>query len=288
MVPLTRRIAILSAIASCCAPGAGQDPWLKLTSANFELYTTAGEHSGRDLIRHFEQVRCLFVQAFGANLPSAKPVRIVVFRAESVDTPEISHAAGMPARLALAELLTNYRGRYEQARSAYETLARDYPDRWEVEAEWGQWCRRLRKLDDAARHYARAVESGARDPGLYLAYARVLGYTNRAGEAIEVLDRAANLDLGSDEIHLELGALYVRQGNYGAALAQLGAVKKMESPQGYRYYYSLALSEHRLGRDADARAHAAKARGYTRNPEEVASLDRLERAMAHPEPPEFK
>jgi hypothetical protein len=35
-------------------PAAAQDPWRKIASANFELYTTAGDRAGRDLLRHFE------------------------------------------------------------------------------------------------------------------------------------------------------------------------------------------------------------------------------------------
>src|SRR6516162_759334 len=66
---------------------AAQDPWLKITSANFELYTTAGERTGRDLIKHFEQVRSFFTQAFGAHLASARPARIIAFRNEKEYLP---------------------------------------------------------------------------------------------------------------------------------------------------------------------------------------------------------
>ncbi|HUI58190.1 MAG TPA: hypothetical protein VLY04_24615 [Bryobacteraceae bacterium] len=63
------------------------DPWLRIQSANFELFTTAGEHSGRDLVRHFEQVRSFFQQVFGAKIVSEKPVRIIVFHSEKEFAP---------------------------------------------------------------------------------------------------------------------------------------------------------------------------------------------------------
>jgi tetratricopeptide (TPR) repeat protein len=464
------RPVVILCLAALCAPAADRDPWLKITSANFELYTTAGERAGRDLIRHFEQVRSFFLQAFGTGLPDAKPVRIIAFRNEkeyepyrpnefataffqpgdahdfiimsgasseqyhvavhefahlmvhqggasyppwlneglaelfsnlqplgnkikvgqdipgrmitlrtdkwiplstllqvdrnspyynekakagmfyaeswelvhmlflspeyapqlkamsaalkqgdaaaafqstyhksiadiesdlrrylsgdtikvflfsiqlpkSVDTPEIEPASAMTARVALAELLTIYRGRVDQARAAYESLAKDFPQSWEVEEGWGQWCWRQRKLDDAAKHYARAVSLGARDERLFLAYGRVLGYTNHNAEAVEVLGKAAALHPESDEIHLDLGALYVRNGNFGAALAQLRMIKKVQPGQAYRYLYNQAFAEYRLGQTEDAKTHAAKARSYTHNPAELFSLDRLERSL---------
>jgi len=470
-----QRVATLGIAAALSLPAANHDPWLRLTSANFELYTTAGERAGRDLIRHFEQVRSFFMQAFGGGLPEAKPVRVIVFRNEkeydpyrpnefssaffqpgeshdfivmssaardrypvavhefthlmvhqggaqyppwlneglaelfsnlepvgdkikvgqdlpgrlvalrtekwiplsvilaagrnspyynerskagmfyaeswelvhmlflhpayaphlkamsaalkqgdaeaafqgvyhktipeieadlhgymrgdtikvflfgiqlpkSVETPEITAAAEMDARLALAELLANSRGRNDQANAAYQSLAHDYPDRWEAEAACGQWSWRQRRFDDAARCYARAVELGAKDPRLYLAYSRVLAYTNRQSEAIDVLAKASTLDPESGEIHLELGSLYVRNGNYGSALAELHAIKKVQPAQAFRYYYNQALAEHCLGQETEARALAAKARAYTHNPEELAALNRLVSSMESKQP----
>lgn len=471
MSRLGQRVAILCVTAVFGASAANQDPWLKISSENFEIYTTAGERSGRDLARHFEQVRSFFVQAFGSGFPDAKPVRIVVFRNEkeyepyrpnefataffqpgdahdfivmssassdrypvathefthlmvhqgganypvwlnegvaelfsnlqplgnkikvgqdipgrmstlrmekwiplgallavdhsspyynerskagmfyaeawelvhmlflhpdyspalktmsaalkdgdsasafqsayhktipeiesdlrgylqgdrikvflfniqlpkNLETPEVESASGMHARLALAELHANTRGHIEQASTAYESLAKDYPASWEVEQGWGQWSWHQRQFDDAARHYARAVELGGKDPHIFLAYGRVLNYGNRLTEAINVLGKAVELHPESDDLHFELGTIYVRNGNYGAALGQMRAMKKLQPAQAFRYFYNQAFAEYRLGQPAEARAHAAKARTYTHNPEELASVDRLEHALA--------
>ena len=37
---------------------------MRIASGNFELFTTGGERSGRDLIRHFEQVRYFYNLAY--------------------------------------------------------------------------------------------------------------------------------------------------------------------------------------------------------------------------------
>ena len=63
------------------------DPWLRITSANFELFTTAGERGGRDLIRHFERVRSFFQQAFGLIPSGGNPVQIVAFRSQKEYEP---------------------------------------------------------------------------------------------------------------------------------------------------------------------------------------------------------
>ena len=64
---------------SAAAFTAPADPWLRIRSANFELFTTGGERAGRDLVRHFEQVRSFFLQVFGMKSTDGKPVRIVAF-----------------------------------------------------------------------------------------------------------------------------------------------------------------------------------------------------------------
>jgi len=56
----------------------------------------------------------------------------------------------------------------------------------------------------------------------------------------------------------------------------------VQPAQAYRYLYNQAFAEYHLGQTAEAKAHAAKARTFTHNPEELAALDRLERAVAGP------
>lgn len=74
------RAALLLIALAACASAAPHDPWLRIQSANFELYTTAGEHSGRNLVQHFEMVRSFFLQAFGSDVAGSKPVSIIAFR----------------------------------------------------------------------------------------------------------------------------------------------------------------------------------------------------------------
>jgi tetratricopeptide (TPR) repeat protein len=88
MIRAARRLALtwslLSAVAYAATPA---DPWLRIQSANFELFTTAGERAGRDMVRHFEQVRGFFLQVFGVKSTNGNPVRIIAFHSEKEFQP---------------------------------------------------------------------------------------------------------------------------------------------------------------------------------------------------------
>jgi tetratricopeptide (TPR) repeat protein len=469
MTRALRFLAVACFALPVCAP-APKDPWLFIKSANFELFTTAGERSGRDLIKHFEQVRGFFTQAFGSRLALGKPARIIAFSSEkeyrpyrpnefatafyqpgaehdfivmqsgssdhydvavhefthlmihqsalpvpvwlnegmaelysnlaptgskivvgnliagrvqpllhekwidlrllvavdhssplysekskagmfyaeswalvhmlnldsayrpqframvealkdgdaaqaferayskpiervqddlraylqgntinaavfdiqlpkSVDSPRIETGAGLSARLALAELLANYRGKLSQADAAYEQLSRDYPKRWEVEEDWAQFSWRQRKNEDALRHFARAAELGCQHPRMFIDYARILGYSHRDQNAVAALQTAIRLDPALEEAHLELGLAYVRVAGYAAAMGELLQVKQIKPAQASRYFYNLAYASYRLGEPAKARAFLEKGRPYATNPEDAAQLDRLQQAL---------
>ena len=53
-----RLLPALLAFASVAS--AAEQKWVKATSANFEVYTTAGEKKAREAIVYFEQVRSFF------------------------------------------------------------------------------------------------------------------------------------------------------------------------------------------------------------------------------------
>jgi Flp pilus assembly protein TadD len=56
--------------------------WIKLTSPNFELFTTANEKRGREAILYFEQVRDLFLRIRPGSLANPLPVRLIAFQNE--------------------------------------------------------------------------------------------------------------------------------------------------------------------------------------------------------------
>ena len=62
------------------AESAQTDQWTRVVSPHFELFTTAGEQTGRDAVQHFEKVRAFFEQASPVKFPSEFPARIIIFK----------------------------------------------------------------------------------------------------------------------------------------------------------------------------------------------------------------
>jgi tetratricopeptide (TPR) repeat protein len=86
---MSYRYTFIAAILIACLdrPLAAADQWVKLTTPNFELYTSAGEKKGREAILYFEQVRSFFLEASGSKRVPEFPVRIVAFRGEKQYQP---------------------------------------------------------------------------------------------------------------------------------------------------------------------------------------------------------
>ena len=64
-----------------------EDEWIKITSANFELYTAANEKRGRKVVEHFEAIRQFFLDVTKSNQTSTLPVRIIGFRSQKQFEP---------------------------------------------------------------------------------------------------------------------------------------------------------------------------------------------------------
>lgn len=68
------------ALTFLCGAVAAEQPWLRVTSPYFEVYTTTGEQKAREAILHFEQVRGFFLAATGLQPFAGRPVRIILFQ----------------------------------------------------------------------------------------------------------------------------------------------------------------------------------------------------------------
>ncbi len=195
------------------------------------------------------------------------------------EEPSIETGSGMLARLALAELLSNDRGKLDRALAAYRELSRDYENRWEIEQGWAEFLARERRNSDALPHFVRASGLGADDPHMYVKYARVLNVMNRGGEAVEVLQTAVRLGPTLDDAHFELAVALVRAGNNREAVDEFHAIKHLDRAYAFRYFYNLAEAHLHLGDIAQARLLIEKGRTETHNPEEIAALNRLKQLL---------
>lgn len=72
-----RRAVVIVFLAAI--PALAADRWLRLTTGEFELNSTAGEKQARETLRHFEQVREFFLQASPVRSLGDAPLRIFQF-----------------------------------------------------------------------------------------------------------------------------------------------------------------------------------------------------------------
>jgi len=72
-------IATLATLSNCLAA----TNWVKIYNERFEVYTSAGEKRGKEILRHFETVRSFFVKQKISPDTGGDPVRIVLFRNEN-------------------------------------------------------------------------------------------------------------------------------------------------------------------------------------------------------------
>ncbi len=98
-----QRLTFLAALALCPAMAAAEQHWVKATSTNFEVYTTAGEKKAREVVLYFEQVNGFFQTAFHTSRSAKGRVRIVAFQSAKEYKPyqlyeAVAFAGGGPDR----------------------------------------------------------------------------------------------------------------------------------------------------------------------------------------------
>lgn len=71
---------LVSVLAVAAGTAAAAPNWVRIESQHFELFTNAGERSGRRTILFFEQVREFFLRTGNVGSVPSSPVRIVRFR----------------------------------------------------------------------------------------------------------------------------------------------------------------------------------------------------------------
>lgn len=75
-----RGLFLVSILAVAAGTAAAAPNWVRIESPHFELFTNAGERSGRRTILYFEQVRDFFLKTGNVGEVPSSPVRIIRFR----------------------------------------------------------------------------------------------------------------------------------------------------------------------------------------------------------------
>lgn len=73
-----RKLLYFAALAT--ALSASEPKWIRMPSADFEIYSSAGEGDTRRALQYFERVRSFFEQSLGGSVRQKRePVRVIVF-----------------------------------------------------------------------------------------------------------------------------------------------------------------------------------------------------------------
>lgn len=193
------------------------------------------------------------------------------------DAPAISPATAFESGMVLADLYGAV-GKPGEAEKLYRGLARDNPDRWEVEEGRGLAAWRNRDLAAAKEHYSRAFDLKATNAEMLFDYAKML-QGGDAERSIAVLKRVVELDPQQRDAHLMLGDLLYRKQDYKGAVEQFVAVRETTPDRAFAVLTMLAYAQFQSGSKENARGNAEKARKFAKTPEETQSLDQLIRYM---------
>ncbi|PYT25119.1 MAG: hypothetical protein DMG57_26135 [Acidobacteria bacterium] len=137
---------------------------------------------------------------------------------KSDEEPDIEPAPPLESGMVQADLFA-LTDKKEEAAEKYESLAKQFPKKWEPEAGLAELALRAKSIEGARRHLARAAELGATTPRLYYEYATIL---HEAGEKdaalVPVLKKAVELDPDYEEAHRYLAFCLLATEDYQDAV----------------------------------------------------------------------
>jgi tetratricopeptide (TPR) repeat protein len=84
-------LLVVATLPLPAADDAAKDRWTRLTTPEFELFTSAGEKTGKETLLQFDQVRGFFLRIWPEQSPSGVPLRILVFKTREQFAPYTAH-----------------------------------------------------------------------------------------------------------------------------------------------------------------------------------------------------
>ena len=161
----------------------------------------------------------------------------------------------------------------EEARAAFDALARERPDDLALVESRAHFELDQAGLDAAAPLLERAVALGTRSADLYRAYASAVVRSDPA-RAESLLAQAVVLDPGDVETRLDLATMLLADRRSAAALDAIRPVTRVPDESAFVYYQVVANASAHLGRLDDALAAAARVVEFARGDDEVRHADR--------------
>jgi tetratricopeptide (TPR) repeat protein len=198
---------------------------------------------------------------------------------KSAEEPDVEPAPALASGMVLADVLA-LTSKGDAAKEAYETLARENPKSWEVEAGLAELAWGAKNPQEAKKHFARAAELGSTNPRIYFDYATVLGDAGKDSAAIPALEKAVALDPDYQDAHYYLAFCLMTDGKHQEAVDHFKKVKHIKIEQAFSYYHAMAYANYQLEKWDDAQKAAESARKYARQATDIASAEDMLRALS--------
>ncbi|MGD0298895.1 MAG: tetratricopeptide repeat protein, partial [Bryobacteraceae bacterium] len=194
---------------------------------------------------------------------------------KSAEDPEVSEASPFESGMVLADLLA-LTNKTKEALSAYQQLAKDNPDKPDVEESLGYLAWQSGDNDAARGHFARAFATGTKNAQMCYDYAMLSrGGADAVKNAIPAFQKALDLKPDYAEARLQLGLMLVNTRNYPEAIVQLRQVKKVDPDQAQWFFPALAYAYLQTGDKEKARENAEFAKKWAKSPQQIEHADAL-------------
>jgi Flp pilus assembly protein TadD len=194
---------------------------------------------------------------------------------KSAEDPDVSEASPFESGMVLADLLA-LTNKTKEALSAYQQLARDNPDKPDVEESLGYLAWQSGDHDAARGHFARALATGTKNAQMCFDYAMLSrGGADTVKNALPAFRQALDLKPDYAEARLQLGLMLVNTRDYPEAIAQLRQVKKVDPEQAQWFFPALAYAYFQTGDKEKARENAEFAKKWAKTPQQIEHADAL-------------
>jgi len=197
-------------------------------------------------------------------------------RIDAIWTPRA--ASAFEAALVTANLLADRPDREDDARAAFEALAKERPDDLGLAESRAHFELGLGHTSEAMPFLERVVALGTRSASLYRAYAvRVVG--SDVAKAEVLLSSAVALDPDDLTARLDLGALLVRERRAADALAALAGLTRVPEESQFVFFQIIANAQAQLGRLKEALTAAARVQEAARGADEIQHAAALKKSL---------
>lgn len=207
------------------------------------------------------------------------------------EEPEISAVPEFDARLMLVDLLLAGK-KVREARLEYALLAKEQPDRPELDQAIGALAQATGDRAGARLYFEKAFAEGDSDPQMCLELAMIEGFAQQPPDKIvPILERAVKSKPDFTEARIRLGLVKVDARDFAGAISTLMAIPNVTPDRAPAVFCGLGYAYLETGDIAAARENAAKCRKWAKSDADVKGADRLSKlvdarsspvAAAHP------